>query len=327
MSQSILQKQINLKQISSHSYTISSHRDWSVGPGMGLNFHHLAMEIQHEVRSQNQPDILTLHFQFLRTCGLRDGVIDITDLRLGAGTSDLQLQLSQDGEVKIIALATATNFDKVSGPSAPTAWKLSPPPKPVDFAKIQAQEPDDNWLATTVDGQVLPLTRRILCLNPREGFPTDGVCDAWNSFLGGERMDATYLTLMADLIPSLPDTLLRNGGLYDARAIFAQSAAAEAKNPGAPVLLTNSLAQAARASVFNHTVTLDIEFKRRLPKEGIQWVFTRAEMRMLEGGRGDLDVTICDENLDILLLARQVLLVLDAKRKFRESKSKTKSSL
>ncbi|ETS83510.1 hypothetical protein PFICI_05386 [Pestalotiopsis fici W106-1] len=333
MAQSILQKQINLTQTSSHSYTISSHRDWSVGPALhggsvAATIHHAAStHLRTTLAAQNQPDILTLHFQFLRTCVLQDSVIDITDLRLGAGTSDIQLHLSQDGQVKVIALATAVNFDNVSGPSAPTAWKLTPPPEPVDFDKIQTQEPDEDWVSTIVDGELIPVTKRILCLNPRKGFPIDGVCDAWTSFLGNERMDATYLTLMADIIPSLPDTLLRNGGIYDARANFAQIEAAEKKNPGAPVVLTNSLKQAAQATVFNHTVTLDIEFKRRLPKEGIQWIFTRAEMRMLQAGRGDLDVTICDENLDILLLARQVILVLDAKRKFRENKSKAKSSL
>ena len=37
---------------------------------------------------------------------------------------------------------------------------------------------------------------------------------------------------------------------------------------------------------------------------------------MLEGGRMDLDLTILNEDLQIMCLARQVVLVLDAKKKF-----------
>lgn len=38
---------------------------------------------------------------------------------------------------------------------------------------------------------------------------------------------------------------------------------------------------------------------------------------MLEGGRMDLDLSICDEDLVPICLARQVMLVIDAKRRFR----------
>ncbi|KAI0177542.1 thioesterase family protein [Pestalotiopsis sp. NC0098] len=337
MAANILEEQINLKETSSHSYTISSHRDWSIGPtlhggSVAAAIHHAAStHLATTLAAQRQPDILTMHFQFLRSCGLRDSAIAVTDLRLGAGTSDIQLQLSQGGEVKVIALATAVNFDTAGGPSAPTSWTLAPRPRPVDLDRIRARRPDGNWLPVVVAGEVVPLTRRILCLNPRDGFPRDGVCDAWNSFLGGERIGATHLALMADIIPSLPDTLLRNGGLYDARANFSEMQRLEGEQTeqdrGAPVVLTNNLRQAAEAGVFNHTVTLDLEFKRRLPPGGVEWIFTRAEMRMLRDGRGDVDVTLCDENLDILVLARQVVLVLESKRKFGGGKEKARSAL
>ncbi len=41
---------------------------------------------------------------------------------------------------------------------------------------------------------------------------------------------------------------------------------------------------------------------------------------MLEGGRLDLDVTICDQNMDLLCMARQTIIVLDARRKFKDRK-------
>ncbi|KAL7622206.1 hypothetical protein AAE478_007709 [Parahypoxylon ruwenzoriense] len=54
-------------------------------------------------------------------------------------------QLSHNGQLKVVALATLTNFDKPLGPSVRTAWTLLPPPKPTpDFDRVLANEPEDN---------------------------------------------------------------------------------------------------------------------------------------------------------------------------------------
>lgn len=282
---------------------------------MAAVIHHAAStHLSTTLAAKDQPDILALHYDFLRPCELYDSLITISDLKLGAATSTLRLELSQKGKLRVAAQATATNFDKLVGPTVPSAWTLHPPPAPVpDFAKVLAHQPDDHWLPAIVAGEVLPFTRRQLVLNC--GFPTDGVCDAWNTFQGDERMDATYLAMMADCVPSLSDTLLSNHGLYDARRNFEMIQAAARENPGQPAVLTNSYKELAKSNVFNNTVTLDIEFKRRLPEEGVQWTFTRAATRMLEAGRMDLDITICNEKMEYLCLARQVVLALDVSRK------------
>lgn len=329
-SSSILADQINLKKSSSHVYTVSYHVDWTVGPVlhggcMAAAMHHAAithLATEPTLTALNQPDLLTLHLEFLRACERRESTITITELKVGKQTSTLQLQLSQGGQTKVVALATSINLDN-PGPAAATAWRLHPPPQPTpDFEAVLARKPDAHWLPAHLVGEVIPFTRRQLVLNPRNGFPVDGICDAWNTFQDDERMDATYLALMTDCIPSMSDTLLRNGGLYDARRGFAQIEQWAKEHPGVPAELTNSLKEAIQTPIFNNTVTLDIEFKRKLPKEGVQWTFTRAESRMLKGGRLDLDVTICDQNMDLLCIARQTILVLDARRKFKDGKAK-----
>ncbi|KAI0006423.1 thioesterase family protein [Xylariaceae sp. FL0662B] len=326
---SILKDQINLKKTSSHVYTVSCHRDWTVGPVLhggcvAAAIYHAAtthLVTEETLAVLNQPDLLTLHLEFLRACELRDSTITVTELKVGARTSTLQLKLSQGGETKVIALATSINLE-IPGITAATAWRLHPPPEPLpDFEAVLAHKPDAHWLPTHLAGEILPFTRRVLTLNPRSGFPVDGVCDAWNAFQGDERMDAAYLALMTDYIPSMSDTLLRNGGLYDARRSFARIEQGVREHPGVPAELTNSFKEARQSSIFNNTVSLSIEFKRRLPKEGIQWMFTRVESRMLEGGRLDLDITICDQKMDLLCIARQAVLVLDARRKFKDGKA------
>ena len=67
---------------------------------------------------------------------------------------------------------------------------------------------------------------------------------------------------------------------------------------------------------------MDLQFKRRLDEE-MTWTFTRVTTRMLEGGRMDLDLIICDEQLVPICLVRQVMLVIDAKRRFKGEEGKS----
>lgn len=278
--------------------------------------------------AQNQPDVLTLHFDFLLACVPQAITITVIDLKVGKGTSTIQLQLTQKNKLKVIAIATFTNFSQSVGPTAKTDWTFHPPPGPVpNFEKILAHEPDDNWVPATLAGEILPFTRRQIALYHREGFPTTGICDLWNTF-PGEPMDATCLTMMTDCIPSMSDTLLHNNGPYDAHTFFKAIEAWAEKNPGVPAPLTNSLKDTARATIFNMTLTLDIEFKKRLPKKGQEWTFTRIVTKIMQDGRMDLDVTLCDHNMDILCLSRQTVMVVEAERKFGAGKKeKNKASL
>lgn len=273
--------------------------------------------------ARNQPDVLSMHLEYLRPCERRISTITVTTLKIGAATSTIQLQLSQDSKTKVIALVNSTNFDMAVGPSATTAWSLHPPPAPKpDFHRVFAHQPDENWIPGRLAGEIIPVSGRILGLYPRAGFPVPGVCDAWNSFLGDERMDATYLAMMADIIPSLSDTLLRHGGLYDAHAFWEKMKVWAEENPGIPAVMTNTIAEAMRSPTFNVTLSMDIEFKRRLPKDGQRSIFSRAATKMLQDGRMDLDVTMCNEQMELLCTAHQLILVLDAQRKFNGKKAK-----
>ncbi|KXX77414.1 hypothetical protein MMYC01_206053 [Madurella mycetomatis] len=336
---SILKKQIDLRKVSSDTYTVSWHVDWTVGATLhggcvAAAIHQTAtthLTTDPELAAKNQSDILRLHLEFLRPCGRSQSTISVSLLRTGAATSTLQLQLSQKGQIRVLAIATSIDFDKALGPTAPTAWKLLPPPKPnPDFnGCIMARKPDRNWLPARLSGEILNFTSHMLVLNPRGGFPIDGIHDAWYGFTADqshERMDATCLALMTDLVPSMSDTLTRNGGLYDAHAFFEKLERWAGENPGMPAEITNTLAEALRAKTFNATVTLDIEFKRRVPACGLEWVFTRTVTRMLEGGRMDLDITICNEKMEVVCTAQQLVLVLEAERKFNSGRGGKRQS-
>ncbi|KAI1325167.1 thioesterase family protein [Xylariaceae sp. FL0255] len=326
-----LKQQIGLQQTGSDTFTCGWHPEWTLGStifgGSIAAIIHSATAsyatTHLKLKARNQPDILSLHLEFLRPCNPCDSTITVTLLKTGALTSMIQLRLSQNGQIKIVALAILTNFDKSVGPTVPTAWSLLPSPEPVpDFGKILARQPDDNWLSAHLSGEIISVTKRLLFLNPRKGHTIDGVCDGWYGFLdNADRYDATYVALMTDVIPSMSDTLLRNNGLYDAHATFDKMASWAKEHPGIPVELVNTVAQALQATIYNNTITLDIEFKRRVP-EGLRWLFTRVTTKKLHEGRMDLDITMCDGEMELLCTARQLILVLEAERKFSTANTK-----
>lgn len=101
---------------------------------------------------------------------------------------------------------------------------------------------------------------------------------------------------MTDLVPSMSDTLLRNGGLFDAHMFREGAEKWASENPGTTCPFTNTVAQvrlplstltspisqyysravalfsdtrpkqAANSTTINSTLTLDLEFKRALPE-------------------------------------------------------------
>lgn len=275
--------------------------------------------------SRGQSDLLNLHIEYMRACERQESTVRVVPLKIGSTACLLQLQLFQQDQLRMLALATTTNFDKTLGPSARTDWALHPPPNPIpDFDLIEAHKPEPNWLPATLAGEVLTFTHRVLSLNPRQGFTVPGVCDAWNRFKGEERVDATYLGLLSDLIPSMSDTLLRSG-LYDAHAFHANMVEWAKLHPGVPASLSNSLAAAMKSTTFNSTVTLDLKFSKRLPKEGLRWVFTRTATKAMNKGRMVVEITMCDENMDPICEAHQSILVLEAQRKFHKDKTPSPS--
>ncbi|KAK0635836.1 hypothetical protein B0T17DRAFT_624858, partial [Bombardia bombarda] len=212
-------------------------------------------------------------------------------------------------------------------PHRPHRLDAPAPPRPApDFQRVAARLPEPNWQVARLGGDILNITNRFLVLNPREGFAVNGICDAWNGLVGDddddddddddETLDETYLTLMTDIIPSMADTLRRNGTIYDAHAFHAKAAGMNAERPGVPAEIKNSLAEGMKADTYSQTVTLDVEFKRRVGS-GMRWVFERTATKMLEKGRMDVEITICDEGMGLVCWAQQTVLAMDAGRKFR----------
>ncbi|KID84884.1 thioesterase family protein [Metarhizium guizhouense ARSEF 977] len=305
------QKRINIKQISPNTYNVSYHPDWRVGITLfggcvAAQIHHaLATHVVQDptIKSLNQPDIMTLHIEFPRPCELQDSTISINPLKTGKLACTLQAHVHQGGKLKVVALATITNFDKSLGPSIASPWKLNPPPLPKpDFKQVLAGKPDENWLPSHHAGDLAPVTGKLLALRPRTDYPVQGFTDGWNTFVGGERMDASYLASLADFIPSMSHSFLGTGSAQDYNAYSAKDSMS--------------------AKTLDSTIAISFQFKRRLAAEGQEWTYTRVDTKMMEKGRMDVAVSVFNEEFELLCTCQHMTLVLESSRKFGATSQK-----
>lgn len=328
---SILVKQINLQQLSSTSYRVSSSEEWAfnkmlLGGTVAAQLHRVAeahFTSHPDIAVRAQPDVLNMHIEFISPCAPTDSIINVTNLRVGAVACTIQMNLVQKDRLCVTAFATSTNFERPMGPSASTDWKLSPEPAPIpDFERVLASKPEKNWIPFTIQGEVYPMTERMFSLSPRDGFRVDGVLDAWCGYRSDTgKMRGTEVALMTDTLPSLSDTLLRNGGLYDSHANHIKTLKGAEEHPGQPTVIRNTMADAMKLKIFNVTTSLDMEFKRRVPKEGLRFIFQRTATKMMHKGRMGLDITICDQDMQLLCTAQQLVFILPITRRLRAGKS------
>ncbi|KAM0226976.1 hypothetical protein ACHAPO_011924 [Fusarium lateritium] len=211
------QQEVTPQQTGPSSYSVSPSHDWTMGPALNGGciaavIHSAAVKhFTTALAKYDQPDVLTLHIEYLRYCTTETLDINILELKRGSSHCTIQLQVLQNEQLKVVGLATSTNFAQSLGPTCNTQWTLNPPStsKP-DFRKVEANEPDTTWVPGLTKGEIFPMGRRIVSLYERGGMQVDGLMDAWNSFTG-EIMNASHIAFMCDFMPSMADTLLRNG--------------------------------------------------------------------------------------------------------------------
>ncbi|KAF3349467.1 hypothetical protein VdG2_02313 [Verticillium dahliae VDG2] len=70
------------------------------------------------------------------------------------------------------------------------------------------------------------------------------------------------------------------------------------------------------------TLVLNLDIKRGLPAEGVEWLFMRTMAREIRNGRFDLEVTILDEQGNLVALASHVNMILSMARNMKKRTEK-----
>lgn len=85
---------------------------------------------------------------------------------------------------------------------------------------------------------------RMLVLVPRGRYVAEAVCDHWYTYYPqtNERMSATDVAMMTDVVPSMSDTLIQRGP-FDAEDFRRRAEEWAGDHPGVPLMRTFPLAQ------------------------------------------------------------------------------------
>ena len=128
---------------------------------------------------------------------------------------------------------------------------------------------------------------------PRKGQSEKSFADEWLRFPNGERFTMESLGYVADTWPQIVEAYRGGDGYF----------------PGMEKPAGN------RLPIFWYpTLLLNLEIKKVLPPEGVEWLFVRVSAKQIKNGRLDLEVVILDEGGDIVALSQHVTLVVGNER-------------
>ncbi|KAK4239548.1 thioesterase-like superfamily-domain-containing protein [Achaetomium macrosporum] len=277
----------------------------------------------HLAQRTGQKDVQNAHFQFLNRTETGPAVIVIEDVKLGRQLSTLHVTLYQHALLpeapwitagstrkEVAAYLTMTDLRKESGISLPTSFSLqhpvAAPPRP-DFAALR-EDRDAHWSRYQFPrGSSLGYSRCLqntIYYDPRGGQPTRTVIDKWVRLASGERFTAASLAFVSDCWPYVVEA-------WRPTKEEAESSLGDKNVPFAP-----------GAMFWYPTVVLNLEVKKALPEEGVEWLQLRIQSKQIKDGRFDLEVLILDEQGDLVALSNHVNLILGSERNMAERRKK-----
>lgn len=280
-----------------------------------------------------------MQLTFLRRTAAGPAVLDVQDTKLGSRTSTIHVTLSQARdkqelqgssatastakkqlEVKIAGYITVSPASAEVGLSAPTKWALYPPAPggtghdgKVDFAALRRTGRDGLWTRVSPPFPEFRRAGRQVELYAPQQVPASGseesggVLNQWARLCpGGDpcaRWTNASVAFLVDMFPMALDG-------FDTMSAAASAAKQQTQSGKDP----------EESKYWYPTVTLNIDFKKRLPRQGVEWLYSRIQTKMVRDGRTDLDVVVLDREGDVVALSSQIGLVVSSSRNVGDRK-------
>lgn len=254
------------------------------------------------LKKQNQPHTIALGLNFLRRTEVGEALFTVKDIKLGLRTSIVHVTLSQniDNHLReeVLGYITQSNLTTEEGRTFETAWSLDQPPPPVDLRQLK-QGKDKEWaeIPSLPHASFRKASQQVGFCFPRQGQKVLGAIDEWIHFKTSnpaELFTNESLGFLSDMWPQVIETMVVED-LYT------------------PGKMTED--KARRTGGFWYpTVLLNLDVKKALPAEGVEWLFVRVRAKQVKNGRYDLEVIIMDEQGDLVALSNHVVMVMDASR-------------
>lgn len=256
---------------------------------------------------QNQPHTITLHLDFLRRTEKGPAIFTVRDAKLGRQTSTVHISLTQQINMEmreeVVGYITNSNLQTESGVSFNTHWSLHPSPPCADLSKFSS-DTDTKW----AEQRFMPFaefrkaSQKVKFFFPRQGQSVRSAVDEWITFKNmsqcgtKERFTNESLGFVSDMWPQIIET-------HREEEMYNISRQEKATVQGTPV-----------AKFWYPTVLLNLDVKKALPAEGVEWLFVRVRAKTIKNGRYDIEVVILDEGGDVVALSHQVALCVPAAR-------------
>ncbi|KAG5301421.1 hypothetical protein I7I48_01420 [Histoplasma ohiense] len=310
---------IKITSLSSHTYSADLASQWSVGsaPNGGYItaiFYRLAtthFQNTHRTQHSSQPMPISMQLTFIRRSSIGSALLTVRDVKLGLRTSTIHVTLSQldSSTLPVKQIDRVTGYITISDPisevgvSTPCSWKLYPPPPDSKPPQLSNGRPVQNspWKKTIMKE---PDFRRA-SNNSEFWEPVDpcldkqrGISDQWGRLRpqgpkgGLGRWTNEALAYLVDIFPVALEMI--------------ESATVDEMGSPPPFWFP--------------TIALNVDFKKFLPKDGVEWLYSRIITKSVRNGRIDIEVIVMDEGGDIVALATQVGLVLGSNRNTGEKR-------
>jgi len=302
------------------------------------------MSLTHGKRAAPHP--INLHLEFLRRTSVGPALFTVKDVKIGSRISNLHIVLSQktdaandegDYQDEAQGYITMSNIASETGLSLDTQYQLYPAALPADFSVLSSQGQDENYTHRSKDP--FPLFRRaaqniqMFLVQPSKRPSPDksigrhrAMQDQWVRFtpqtpsldpsrkiIGRWTNDA--LGFVVDMFPQIVESYVNP--LVEEAAIGQHS-----QKEMQQFLQSNE----PRAKYWYPTLALNLDIKKSLPEEGVEWLFVRVKAKMIKNGRFDLDIEVWDEQGDLVASSVHASLVMDASRNTTRKTAKSKES-
>ncbi|KAJ8611906.1 hypothetical protein MRB53_037702 [Persea americana] len=274
------------------------------------------LHFETTLKKQNQPHNIILHFEYVRRTEVGPALFKIKDLKIGRGTSTVQITLSQKDREEVFAIATNSNLHTEQGVSLQTCWQLNPPRPSVNISKLDS-DTDENYgerrLWTMRNFRKAPGNTRFFF--PRAGQAHPSIVDQWICMKNGENWTNTSLGYVADAFPQVVEVYAHQPvDVYSIaleKSMSVEEQEKTYKNPG----------------YWFPTLVLNLDIKKALPEEGVKWLGVRLQAKQIKNGRFDLEIIIMDESGEIVALSHHSCMIVSAARNLSARSNAEKSKI
>lgn len=287
------------------------------------------MQSTHSKRGRRH--VINLHLEFVRKTEVGIATFVVEDIKIGSRISNLHLTLLQKDEgsnetvAKVQGYIMVSDINAEDGVTLDTGYKLLPSPLPVSLTDL-AQGKDSNYVRRGRD--TLAHIRRAarhaeMNISRPERRPSDfpkAMTDQWVRFCPGGRkgkLTNDALGFVVDIFPQVVE-LYNSQDLEEAilGKDLSPEEAAELRKKAPP-----------RKTFWYPTLNLNLDVKKALPEEGVDWLFVRIQANKIHNGRFDLQITVLDDQGDLVALSSHASLAMDMSRNTNKSKKPKTSKI